>query len=130
LATSAPSATGVGAAATNIGGTLDKHKAALDHALAALSDGSGHDTWGPGPVGAKLWALREGNAAEAFYSAALVLLRLGIRPGKANRARFIACMRKVAPVLLEALGDDEVCGACRMSPCHPLCGSQLKEPLP
>lgn len=87
---------------------MSKHKAALDHALAALSDGSGHEMWGPGSVGQKLWELDERTAAQAFDVTGMTLVRLlgasssgYIRLG--DRQKFIADFRKLAPVLLEIL---------------------------
>lgn len=72
---------------------------ALEHALRALEDGSGHDVWGPRPVGAVLWTDGRINAAKAFDDACSVAMRLG----HIDRARSIATMKRLAPVILEAI---------------------------
>lgn len=81
----------------------DTNAEALKHALAALDDGSGHECWGPGPIGGRLWKNGHKRAAEAFDMAAMCASRLG----HLQRPRMIATIRKVAPVLLEAMGEDE-----------------------
>lgn len=81
----------------------DTNAEALKHALAALDDGSGHECWGPGPIGGRLWKNGHARAAEAFDMAAVCASRLG----HLQRPRMIATIRKVAPVLLEAMGEDE-----------------------
>lgn len=80
----------------------DIEKEALDHALAALDDGSGHDVWGPGPVGFKLWEKKHARAATAFDLSATNAIQVG----KKGKAEMIAFMRRTAPVLYEALGDE------------------------
>jgi hypothetical protein len=82
----------------------DPNAEALKHALAALDDGSGHECWGPGPIGGRLWKNGHHRAAEAFDMAAICASRLG----HLQRPRMIATIRAVAPVLLEAMGEDEV----------------------
>jgi hypothetical protein len=79
----------------------DIEREALDHALAALDDGSGHDVWGPGPIGAKLWQKRHKRAALAFDIAA----QDAVHAGKLGRSAMTAFMRKVAPAVYEALSD-------------------------
>lgn len=81
----------------------------LDHALAALSDGSGHEAWGPGPVGAKLHE-RNSLAGKAFDLAAQGTVEALFKQtiiGPAERPRIIAAMRKLAPVFLELLMGEE-----------------------
>jgi len=108
---------------------LDKHKAdkarrELAHALEALEDGAGRSEWGPGPVLMRL-GIRSGAAADAFTCAALATHDLLLRT---SRPAVIHAIRVLAPVFLELAID--VCDTCRMKPCHKLCASQLKEPLP
>lgn len=71
----------------------------LDHALAALGDGAGHEVWGPGEIinhmGCKDW-----RAAAAFSHAASVSFHL---LNTRTPARMIAEMRTLAPVLLGLL---------------------------
>lgn len=76
-------------------------KEALDHALQALGDGDGHLLWGPGIVGEKLWKNGHAKAATAFDLAALNAVQLKLL-GRAKMGEF---MRKVAPVILEAISD-------------------------
>lgn len=80
----------------------NQHQQALQHALDALGDGSGHQEWGPGPVILKLDAI-SAPASEAFGTAALVAVKLGHQ----GRKKMTAAIRKLAPVLLEVIqGDD------------------------
>lgn len=75
---------------------------ALKHALAALDDGCGHSLWGPGIVGQFL-EKNYPKASQAFDTACQVAVKLRhLEPQK-----MIATMRKLAPVLLEVLTDDE-----------------------
>lgn len=82
-----------------------EQRAALGHALDALGDGSGHEVWGPGIVGQKLWVSGHATAAKAFDGAATTLfVILGqVALGKAERPAFIAAMRQLAPVLFDIL---------------------------
>lgn len=80
----------------------DIEREALDHALQALDDGIGHDVWGPGIVGGKLWEMKHKRAAQAFDEAAVTAVRMS----KTGRAEMIAFMRRVAPALYEALGSE------------------------
>lgn len=83
-----------------------KAHAELQHALGALGDGSGHDCWGPAPVGDALYN-RDGYAGQAFdvaasaaFMASLVSVRsMTIAPE--TRPAFISAMRKLAPVILD-----------------------------
>lgn len=81
-------------------------RAALKHALAALRDGSGHEVWGPGVVGLKVYEKNEYEAAHVFDDCAQVLFKNGIGMKLADRPRFIAGMQKLAPVLLDILLDE------------------------
>lgn len=86
-------------------------KKELAHALDALGDGSGHDQWGPGPVGLRLHE-RSGLAGKAFdlagQSAFEALRWSNHYIDRTGRPKFIAAMRKLAPVFLELLlGDAE-----------------------
>ena len=81
----------------------DIEKEALTHALAALDDGVGHDVWGPGPIGFKLWEKKHAKAATAFDLSAMNAVQVG----KKGREEMIAFIRKTAPVLYEALSTDE-----------------------
>lgn len=75
----------------------------LKHAIEALSDGAGQETWGPGPVGSKLF-WKSIPAALAFDTAAssLMILHRGAAPRTLFApAVFIEKMRMLAPVMLE-----------------------------
>ena len=73
----------------------------LQHALDALGDGSGHDVWGPGPVGDKLWQ-HDSNAALAFDRAAQVIFGERFTRPQLDYEPFIpSAMRKLAPVILD-----------------------------
>lgn len=95
---------------------MDKQRAALEHALTALSDGSGHDVWGPGVVGYKLHVRGDLQAQIAFDTAAASIYKLllyrddpsGAIPRSA-RELFIDAMRELAPVMLTVLrmGTDD-----------------------
>lgn len=89
---------------------MRKEHQALQHALDALSDGSGHGVWGPGVIGQKLWEANEALAAQAFDAASTTLfVNLGQSTmSKAGRAQFIAAMKKLAPVLLDILLTPEL----------------------
>jgi hypothetical protein len=76
-------------------------KEALKHALDALGDGSGHEVWGPGPVGAKLHEHSK-LAGMVFDMAAIAAVQLQ----HTGRVRMTATIRKLAPVLLEVIDDD------------------------
>ncbi len=83
-----------------------EQQAALQHALDALSDGAGHEVWGPGPVGEKLWNNHYCYAALAFDQAASTLFALqssSSRIALTERAVYIANMKKLAPVMLDIL---------------------------
>ena len=82
----------------------DPNVEGLKHALAALSDGSGHEVWGPGPVGQKLHDKGLRQAALAFDTAAIVAVQLG----HGGRVRMTRTIRLLAPVLLEAINGDDV----------------------
>lgn len=88
--------------------TQSQQQKALAHALAALSDGSGHDVWGPGVIGHKLWMANERGAAHAFDTTAMVVVRLlgDDCTRKSERPRFIAAMRELAPVILSILESE------------------------
>jgi hypothetical protein len=74
----------------------------LMHALDALGDGAGRDMWGPGSVGVYLvW--RNRLAAYAFDTAAQVAWSFR----KREAAICAATMRKIAPVLLDILLEDQ-----------------------
>jgi hypothetical protein len=78
------------------------HKEALQHALDALGDGSGHQDWGPGPILERLDAISN-PAAEALAIATQVAVKVGHR----TRAKMTATIRRVAPVVLDVIwGDD------------------------
>lgn len=77
------------------------HQVHLQHALDALGDGSGHETWGPGPVGAVLLE-KSPAAGRAFDDAAIIAAQLG----HTSRAKMTATIRKLAPVLLEVIVGD------------------------
>ncbi len=83
----------------------------LQYALDALGDGSGHESWGPGPVATKLW-LRANNwasgalqASHAFELATMAIVNGGLSQpnadGGVNAERFIHCIKALAPVILE-----------------------------
>lgn len=76
-------------------------KEALKHALDALGDGSGHEVWGPGPVGAKLHE-HSPLAGLAFDTAAVTAVQLA----HTGRHRMTATIRRLAPVLLEVIEGD------------------------
>jgi hypothetical protein len=83
-----------------------EEQAALQHALDALGDGSGHDVWGPGPVGHKLHMSGHLLAAQAFDEASITLTQMldsTALISRVGRPRFIAAMKKLAPVLLDIL---------------------------
>lgn len=71
----------------------------LERALAALEDGSGHEEWGPGPVGAVLIERGCFKASWAFDRAA----QLAVMTGRTSKESCIAFMRIAAPALLEAM---------------------------
>lgn len=80
----------------------------LEHALAALDDGSGHETWGPGVVGQKLWdrSWEQPWVAMAFDTASQVVYKFRCQTGgvhMSERPGFIDDVRKLAPVMLELL---------------------------
>ena len=75
----------------------------LKHALAALGDGSGHEVWGPGPVGQKLYNQGLLVAATAFDQAAIVAVLLNHN----GRKRMTRTIRLLAPVILEAIQGEE-----------------------
>ena len=81
-----------------------KAHAELQHALDALTDGSGHEEWGPGPVGHELWGRSE-VAGYAFDRSAQIALNAGLMGAgiisPAYRTRFIESMRRLAPVILD-----------------------------
>lgn len=90
----------------------------LEHALDALTDGSGHEQWGPGVVGSMLNE-RNFHAHMAFDRAAQVIFgeevdachyKNELANMALNRSRFIAAMRRLAPIILDirlaALGED------------------------
>lgn len=81
----------------------DEARAALSHALAALTDGAGHGVWGPGAVGARLLA-KNRAAARAFDQAAMASYQLM----RAERPKtMIRHMQALAPVFLEQAMLDE-----------------------
>lgn len=89
---------------------MDKQRAALEHALTALSDGSGHEVWGPGVVGYKLYTNGHQQAANAFDTAAASIYKLMLNTNVATgaiprntRERFIVAMRLIAPVMYDAM---------------------------
>ena len=93
---------------------MDKReeKAALEHALDALSDGSGHASWGPGVVGLTL-STKSRRAFHAFDAASLAVT-WAINGSvfahivtKENRVHFIDGMKKLAPVLLDIIQGNE-----------------------
>jgi hypothetical protein len=78
------------------------HKEALQHALDALGDGSGHEEWGPAPILERLDAISQ-PAAEAFAIATQVAVKIGHR----SRAKMTSTIRTVAPVVLDVIwGSD------------------------
>lgn len=89
----------------------EKARRELAHALAALTDdgGRGNDGWGPGAIAARLMR-REGETGRlspihrvfmAGWSDCVFLGRNG------SVEQFASAMRKIAPVLLEVLLEDE-----------------------
>ncbi len=77
------------------------HQEALQHALDALSDGSGHAIWGPGPILCKLDKV-SAPAASAFELSTQVAMKMH----HLGREKMIATMRAIAPVLLEVIQGD------------------------
>jgi hypothetical protein len=84
----------------------------LQHALDALGDGAGRDLWGPGVVGQQLHQRVWGWDGETYtYCPRLfkvatafdVSAQLAVRLDHVHPETMYACMRKVAPVLLEVL---------------------------
>lgn len=78
----------------------------LARAIEALTDGAGRETWGPGPVGEKLYWLSI-PASRAFDLAASAIMKLvdEIVPygGSFTPAEFIEHMRRLAPPMLEVV---------------------------
>jgi hypothetical protein len=78
----------------------------LARAIDALTDGAGQETWGPGPVGEKLYWLSI-PASRAFDLAASAIMKLvdEIVPygGSFTPAEFTEHMRRLAPSMLEVV---------------------------
>lgn len=81
----------------------DRAFADLNHALAALGDGAGHETWGPAHVIEGLQR-RDHRAQSAFEMAARISFGLMLTR---TPARMIHEMRVLAPVLLQLVLDAE-----------------------
>ncbi len=90
----------------------DQARRELAHALDALGDGAGKEVWGPGVVGHKLLQ-RDARASLAFDLASATVWRamrhfaqIYAELSKEEQPKFIANMRKLAPVVLELLLDE------------------------
>lgn len=86
----------------------EKSERELAWALEALTDGVGHEEWGPGPVVGRL-RQRDGFAAAAFAMATKASYRL---LGDRTPGDMTASIRELAPVFLRRLRaqDDQLEG--------------------
>lgn len=82
----------------------------LGHALDALGDGSGHDEWGPGPVGWTLWQ-RSAYAASALDLSTQVAVKL---VAEVEPATMIPVMRKLAPIFLNLLLERDAAAGVKL----------------
>lgn len=81
----------------------DRAFADLNHALAALGDGAGNETWGPSAILHRM-GVKHDHAVTAFGHAAFISYNL---MGMRTPSRVIGQMRVLAPVLLQLILDAE-----------------------